>query len=109
MGEDAWGEAAGAGIENARGDGGQSCGRTLRYGAPPRRPDTGVVSIGSALIDDALVDGAFEAGLDEGSTALAYALRRLRDERAGRPRRIVAWESCLLPPPPTGFEPGRAA
>ncbi|MCZ4121076.1 hypothetical protein [Streptomyces sp. H39-S7] len=48
----------------------------------------------------AAVDAALAAGLDAEPSALGYALRRLKAERGGAPQRVVAWESCLLPPPP---------
>ena len=49
----------------------------------------------------AAVDAALASGLDTEPSALGHALRRLRAERAGAPQLVVAWESCLLPPPPT--------
>jgi hypothetical protein len=47
-----------------------------------------------------LVDGALARHWDDAPTALGHALRRLRAERAGFPDRVVAWQSCLVSPPP---------
>jgi len=47
-----------------------------------------------------IVEAALDCGRDQEPTALGHALRRVRSEQTGGPRRVVAWKSCLLPPPP---------
>lgn len=54
--------------------------------------------LGGRLAD--VIDAALAVGRDQESSTLGLALTRLKQERAGVSERIVAWESCLLPPPP---------
>lgn len=48
----------------------------------------------------AALDAALAVGRDAEPSALGLALTRLKRERSGGPERVVAWDSCLLPPPP---------
>jgi hypothetical protein len=54
--------------------------------------------LGGQLAD--AIDAALAVGRDEEFSALGLGLTRLKQERAGASERVVAWESCLLPPPP---------